>query len=96
MKKRYMDILINIIGAVESGGQVYGERDYAAYAGKGADNPNEMTCTLGWAQNYGNNARRLCQMIYEKDPAAFKKADTADIARKLQTGWDPTERETRH
>lgn len=98
MKKRYMDILINIIGAVESGGQVYGERDYAAYAGKGVNSPNEKTCTLGWAQNYGNNARRLCQMIYEKDPASFKKADTAGIARKLQTdwertGWDPTERE---
>lgn len=93
-----MDILINIIGAVESGGQVYGKRDYAAYAGKGANSPDERTCTLGWAQNYGTNARRLCQMILERDAAAFKRADTAGIAEKLRTdwekaGWDPDKEE---
>ena len=52
MDKKQLEILTNIIGAVESGGQVYGKRRYEAYAGKGANSANEKTCTLGWAQNY--------------------------------------------
>lgn len=59
MKKEYLTILTNIIGGVESGGQTYGKRKYGAYAGKAANADNEKTCTLGWAQNYGNEGRRL-------------------------------------
>ena len=62
MKKEYLTILTNIIGGVESGGQTYGKRKYGAYAGKAANADNEKTCTLGWAQNYGNEGRRLCQI----------------------------------
>ena len=54
MNKEQMKILVNIIGGVESGGQIYGNQRYEAYAGKYANNSNEVTCTLGWAQNYGN------------------------------------------
>lgn len=98
MKKEHFEILTNIIGAVESGGQVYGKRRYDAYAGKGANSSNEKTCTLGWAQNYGNEGRKLCRMILEADPAAFRKADTAGIEKKLQadweaTGWNPSAKE---
>ena len=52
MDKKQLEILTNIIGGVESGGQVYGQRRYEAYAGKRANSANEKTCTLGWAQNY--------------------------------------------
>ena len=69
MKKKSLAILTNIIGAVESGGQVYGKRNYAAYAGKQRNSFNERTCTLGWAQNYGNKGRTLCKMILKKDPS---------------------------
>lgn len=98
MNKEHLEILTNIIGAVESGGQVYGKRRYEAYAGKGANSPNEKTCTLGWAQNYGNEGRKLCRMILEADPASFRKADTAGIEAKLQVdwvaaGWNPSEKE---
>ena len=98
MKKEHFEILTNIIGAVESGGQIYGKRRYEAYAGRKANSSNENTCTLGWAQNYGNEGRRLCQMILKADPAAFRKADTAGIERKLQVdweaaGWDPSAKE---
>ena len=72
MKKEYLTILTNIIGGVESGGQTYGKRKYGAYAGKAANADNEKTCTLGWAQNYGNEGRRLCQMILKADPKAFR------------------------
>ena len=52
MDKKQLEILTNIIGGVESGGQEYGQRRYEAYAGKRANSANEKTCTLGWAQNY--------------------------------------------
>ncbi len=95
MKKEHLEILTNIIGAVESGGQIYGKRRYDAYAGKAANSANEKTCTLGWAQNYGNEGRRLCKMIFQKDPASFRKADTANIEKMLNIdwvakGWDPS------
>lgn len=98
MNKTELSILTNIIAAVESGGQIYGNRNYAAYAGKGKNSANEKTCTLGWAQNYGSEARKLCRMILEKDPAAFRKADTAGIEKRLSEdwvarGWDPSAEE---
>lgn len=74
-------VLTNVIGAVESGGQIYGNRRYEAYAGPGANSANEVTITLGWAQNYGNNARELIQRIFKKDyrlPTAKGKY-TSDI-----------------
>ena len=98
MTDKQMEILTNIIGAVESGGQIYGKRRYDAYAGKGENSSNEKTCTLGWAQNYGNEGRRLCKMILEADPVAFQQADTANIESKLNTdwvatAWNPTSKE---
>lgn len=98
MTSKQMDILTNVIGGVESGGQIYGKRRYDAYAGKGANSSNEKTCTLGWAQNYGNEGRKLCRMILDADPVAFRRADTAGIEAKLNTdwvatAWNPTSKE---
>lgn len=90
MKKEHLEILTKIIGGVESGGQIYGNQNYAAYAGKNANSENEKTCTLGWAQNYGNEGRRLCKMILEADAKAFRKADTAGIEKKLSVDWEKT------
>ena len=90
MKKEHLEILAKIIGGVESGGQIYGGQNYAAYAGKAANSANEKTCTLGWAQNYGNEGRRLCKMILAADAAAFRKADTAGIEKKLSVDWEAT------
>ena len=91
MNKKQLEILTNIISGVESGGQIYGKRRYESYAGKYANTPDEKTCTLGWAQNYGNRARRLCQMILQKDSKAFRTADTAGIEKKLSVDWEKTE-----
>lgn len=90
MTKKQMEILINIIGAVESGGQIYGNRNYGAYAAPYTNSSIEYTCTLGWAQNYGVEAQKLCQMIFNKDSASFRKADTANIENKLKTDWVAT------
>lgn len=91
MINKELEILTNIIGGVESGGQIYGKRRYEAYAGKYANTQDEKTCTLGWAQNYGARARRLCQMIMKRDPKAFRAADTAGIEKKLSVDWEKTE-----
>ena len=91
MDKKHLDILTNIIGGVETGGQIYGNRNYASYAGPGKNTANEKTCTLGWAGNYGERARKLCKMILERDPAAFRKADSAGIEQKLSVNWETTQ-----
>ena len=88
MDKKHLDILTNIIGGVETGGQVYGQRNYASYAGPGKNTDNEKTCTLGWAGNYGERARKLCRMILDRDPVAFRNADSARIEYKLSMNWE--------
>lgn len=84
-------VYINALGAVESGGQVYGKRRYDAYAGAYANSGAEHTCTLGWAQFYGSMARELVQMIYDADPYTFAAIDTQGlIAARLSTDWVAT------
>ena len=60
-------ILVNIIGAVESGGQVYGERDYGCYIEPNTNSKKETTITIGWPQFYGNRGRVLLKRIYDKE-----------------------------
>ena len=76
MTQNDYDILTNVIGAVETGGQVYGKRRYNVYTPPYTNSKLEHTITLGWAGYYGAEARRLVQMIYDADPATFKKIDT--------------------
>lgn len=73
------DILTNIIGAVETGGQIYGKRRYETYTKPYTNSKLEHTITLGWAGFYGYEAKRLVQMIYDADPASFRKIDTTGI-----------------
>ena len=82
-------VLTNIIGAVESGGQVYGKRRYNAYAAPFTNSQKEYTITIGWAQCYGHEARQLMKEIYEADPAGFEKLDTCSpsIASMLTKDW---------
>ena len=91
MNKENMAVLTNVIGAVESGGQIYGKRDYSAYAAPYTNSNVEHTITLGWAQNYGSEAHKLIQMIYDADPAAFKKIDgNGSIKKALAKDWVAT------
>lgn len=88
MNQKNLEILTNIIGAVETGGQIYGKRRYECYVPPYTNSSIEHTCTLGWAGNYGERARKLVKMIYDKDPVAFKRADTANIVSKLSVNWE--------
>ena len=97
MNSQNMAVLTNIIGAVESGGQVYGKRRYDAYAAPYTNSSVEHTVTLGWAQNYGAEARKLILMILDKmGEAEFKKIDTTGTIYNYRFGdwvkdrWNPT------
>lgn len=88
MNSENLMVLTNIIGAVESGGQVYGNRRYDAYTPPYTNTPNEHTITLGWAQNYGDEAEKLIRMILDADPAAFRKIDSGgSIEAMLKKNW---------
>lgn len=96
MNTQNMNVLTNVIGAVESGGQVYGKRRYNAYTPPYTNTPNEVTITLGWAQNYGAEARKLVRMIYDISPANFRNLDPKrkiyDMLDKdwVALKWNPT------
>lgn len=95
MNEKNLEVLTNIIGAVESGGQVYGKRRYNAYEPPYKNTPNEHTITIGWAQCYGHEARQLIQLIFEADKDAFWHIDKSGIAEMLdvdwvKTKWNPT------
>lgn len=91
MNKKNKAVLVNVIGAVESGGQIYGKRNYAAYADPYENTPNEHTITLGWLQAYGNEAQRLIEMIYEADPVGALNIDyDGTIALAWQENWVAT------
>ena len=67
MNKENMAVLTNVIGAVESGGQIYGKRDYSAYAAPYTNSNVEHTITLGWAQNYGDEAKKKRLLVSLKN-----------------------------
>lgn len=88
MNVKNLEVLTNIIGAVESGGQVYGNRRYNAYTPPYANTPNEHTITLGWAQNYGPEAEKLIHLIYDGDRHTFSLYDTASPSISSMLGKD--------
>lgn len=93
MNDKNKEVLSNIIAAVESGGQVYSttQKSWTAYAGPNTNTGNEVTCTLGPWQAYGDEAQEVIQYIYDKYPETFKKCDTQGlIMAKLKVSWTGT------
>ena len=93
MNEKNRHVLSNIIAAVESGGQIYSEnRDWTAYAGAYANTENEVTCTLGPYQAYGDEAQALVQYIHDQFYITFKECDrNGVIEEKLKESWVGTE-----
>ena len=82
-----MRVMLNVLGAVETGGQVYGQRDYADFTSPYTNSGAEYSCTAGASQEYGENLRQLLLKIQKEYPLTFKKYDTAGIAADLQKNW---------
>ncbi len=87
VNEKNMEVLVNIVGAVESGGQIYGHRNYQAYADPYKNSPIEHTITLGWPQFYGPRAQELLRRTKEKDPKTFATLDNAGISAMLSKDW---------
>lgn len=87
MNEKNLAVLTNIIGAVETGGQVYGKRRYNDYTAPHTNSDKEVTCTLGWYQAYGHEAKQLIREIYEADRNEFWHIDNAGIAEMLDLDW---------
>lgn len=89
IKQSEMDVLINIIGAVETGGQIYGQRRYNDYTPAGANCSNEISCTIGAFQEYNSLAKGLLQEILNTYPDIFRKYDNAGIEQDLKlASWN--------
>lgn len=80
-----MEVLRKIIYAVETGGQVYGNADYDDFTEAYTNTPEEHAITIGAGQWFGPEAKRLLNLIRQRDPAGFAKLDTAGIASDLDS-----------
>ena len=87
LTKKNMGILVKIIYAVETGGQVYGGADYKAFIEAYHNTPTETAITIGAGQWFANEAKRLLSEILKKDPATFEKLDTAGVKADLEKDW---------
>lgn len=85
-------IFTNMIGAVESGGMVYGQRDYGCYENPYANSPIEHTITVGWAQFYGSEAQTLLSNICKAlTDAEYKSIDPKGLIKAaLKKNWEAT------
>ena len=83
-----MDIMLNICGAVETGGQIYGQKNYANIIGR--DFASEKTMTIGWSSFYGANAKNYLQRFKQENPELFRDFDpTGEVNESLSIGsWE--------
>lgn len=87
--EKQLKVLCNIIGAVETGGQVYGQGRYDDFTEAYTNSSAEKSITIGKYQHYGIEAKELLQRIQTADPILFKKLDTSNIASDLKTkNWN--------
>lgn len=80
-----MTVIRKIIYAVETGGQVYGNVDYADFTEAYTNSSEEHAITIGGGQWYANEAKKLLNLIRSTDPATFASLDTAGIAKDLDS-----------
>lgn len=94
MTDKQLEVLCNIIAAVESGGQVYGKGDWSNVTMPYTNTKNEHTVTLGAYQLGGgsNEGRDLLRLIRDTYPDVWRKyaappADHVDKGLDLDIDW---------
>lgn len=85
MKNENREVMRNILYAVETGGQVYGGKQYDNFTPAYTNSQAEKAITIGAGAWYATEARRLLIAIREADPAGFKEMDWAGISSDLDT-----------
>lgn len=92
--EKQMEVLINCIGAVETGGMIYGKRRYDDYTNSYTNSSAEDSITIGAFQEFRGNARDLLRDIQTEYPTIFKKYDNAGIADDIKkaswSGYNPS------
>ncbi|MDO4338235.1 MAG: peptidoglycan-binding protein [Eubacteriales bacterium] len=83
MTAKEKEVIRKIIYAVETGGQVYGQMDYADFTEAYTNSSNETAITIGAGQWYGTEAQTLLNRIRKADSALFASLDTAGVASDL-------------
>lgn len=83
MKKEHIEVMVNILYAVETGGQVYGGRRYDDFTEAYHNSSNEHAITIGAGAWYATEAQRLLKLIRTTDPSGFKQMDYAGIGSDL-------------
>ena len=78
-------VICNIIYAVESGGQTYGNADYGDVTEAYTNSSQEHAITIGAGQYYGENAKKLLSKIRTKHPDLFERLDTAGVGEDLES-----------
>ena len=78
-------VIRNIIYAVETGGQVYGNKDYADFTEAYTNSSSEKAITIGAGQWYASEAKTLLNRIRQTNPTLFSSLDTAGIASDLDS-----------
>ena len=82
-----MDIMLNMLGAMETGGQVYGQRDYSNVIN--AEAGGEVASTIGWSSLYGNNAKNYLTRFRSENQSKFSELDSNGIiAPLLEKDWE--------
>lgn len=83
MKKEYIEVMVNILYAVETGGQIYGGRRYDDFTEAYHNSSNEHAITIGAGAWYATEAQRLLKLIRTTDMSGFKQMDYAGIGNDL-------------
>lgn len=72
-------VMHNIIYAVETGGQIYGNAQYGNFTQAYTNSAKETAITIGAGAWFATEAKRLLNLIREEDPNTFAVLDTAGI-----------------
>lgn len=85
MNSENREVMRNILYAVETGGQVYGGKQYDNFTPAYTNSQAEHAITIGAGAWYATEAKRLLAAIRDADPDDFAKLDTAGIGKDLDT-----------
>lgn len=89
MTKEQREVLRKIIYAVETGGQVYGQQDYADFTGAYTNSDTEYSITIGAGQWYGPEAQELLKSIHDADPKSWETQDHIGLYEMVEfENWD--------
>ena len=73
------EVMHNIIYAVETGGQIYGNARYNDFTQAYTNSEKETAITIGAGAWFATEAKRLLSLIRQEDPALFASLDTEGI-----------------